>query len=179
MFFRRYVTMPRKKKEDIEDAESSDVTETAVGQEGSEEVEETPTAVSESAEGAQEVREEDYLPTRKVIRRKKSKREKEHPLASAIRLAVETGKVEFGSRSALKSSINSQAKLFIFARNTPAEVREQVTAYSRKSNVPVIEFDGNVLELGSVCGRPYSVSVLSVFDVGSSTLMSLVEKPKK
>ncbi len=165
--------MPRKKK-----SEESDTTD--VSNEEGEDVEavpetETPAEVVESAPE----NESDYLPKKRVIRRKKSKREKEHPLAAAIRLTVESGTVDFGSRSALKNSATGKAQLFIFARNTPTKVRDQITKYSLLSHTPVIEFDGNTIELGSVCGKPFTVSVLAVYDVGASPLLDLVHKSKK
>lgn len=163
--------MPKKKKVEEESDNPSETTaneEVPVNEEATE-VEETTTESVDT--------DEDFLPAKRVIRRKKSKREKEHPLASAIRLAVESGKVDFGSRSALKNK--AKVKLFVFALNTPAPLKKQITEYSKTKDVPTIEFEGNVLELGSVCGKPFSVSVLSVYDVGASTIMSLVQKVKK
>jgi large subunit ribosomal protein L30e len=44
------------------------------------------------------------------------------------------------------------------------------------SNVPLIQFEGNSMELGSVCGKPFPVSVLSVFEEGSSNILELAKK---
>ena len=52
---------------------------------------------------------------KKVVRRRKTKKEKEKPLTAAIRLAVESGKVEFGARRSIKSSLLGKAKLFVLA----------------------------------------------------------------
>ncbi len=133
----------------------------------------------ESTEQPKEESEEDFAPKKRVIRRRKSKKEKEHPLSSAIRLAVETGKVGFGSRKGLKNLIEGKAKLFILASNTPAAVREELAGYSKSSNISMLEFDGNNMELGSVCGKPFSVSVLSVFEAGSSNILELAKEKKK
>jgi len=133
--------------------------------------EESPTREQES--------EADYLPKRRVIRRKKSKREKEHPLAAAIRLTVESGRVDFGARTALKNSVAGTAKLFVFARNTPRSIRTPITKYAALSHAPVIEFDGTTLELGAVCGKPFTISVLAVYDAGVSPLLDLAHVSKK
>lgn len=110
---------------------------------------------------------------KKVVRRRKSKKEKENPLTSAIRLTVESGKVDFGYRSGLSAE---KAQLFIVAANTPAEIRKQIVSFAEKSSVSLFEFPGTSMELGSVCGKPYPISVLSVFEPGSSNLFAIVKK---
>jgi large subunit ribosomal protein L30e len=144
-----------------------------------EKVEES-TGVSEEAEETAEETVEEAAPKekkkRKVVRRRKTKKERENPLTTAVRLAVESGKVEFGARTGLAASLLGKAKLFVIAGNTPAEVKEKVSGYAKASNVPVLEFEGNSMELGSVCGKPFPVSVLSVYEEGSSNLLDLAKK---
>jgi len=106
--------------------------------------------------------------TRKVVRRRKSTKEKENPVVSAIRLAVESGKVEFGSRKGM----NADAKLLIVAKNAPEYIKDGVS----KSKSPVMEFDGSTMQLGAVCGKPFPVSVLSIFDEGNSNILELSKK---
>ncbi len=113
---------------------------------------------------------------KKVVRRRKTKRERENPLTTAVRLAVESGKVEFGTRTGLVASAKGNAKLFIIASNTPQETKDKVEKSAKGSNTPVIVFEGNTMELGSVCGKPFPVSLLSVYEEGSSNLLELVKK---
>lgn len=120
-----------------------------------------------------EVAEPKKKKAKKVVRRRKTKKEKEKPLTSALRLAVESGKVEFGSRAGLKAMLLGKAKLFVVCQNTPEEVLAKVRNYCKISNVPLLSFEGSTMELGSVCGKPYPVSVLSVFDAGASPIMDL------
>lgn len=130
------------------------------------------TAVESEAEAEKE---EDYSPTKKVVRRRKSKKEKENPLSAAIRLAVESGKVDFGSNIGMKNVSENKAKLFVVANNVP-ELSEQVKA--SKTSVPVIEYEGSSVELGSICGKPFPVSLLSVYDAGSSNILEMTKKKK-
>lgn len=138
-------------------------------EENEEEIEET----EETAEASEE--EKKPKKKRKVVRRRKTKKERENPLTVAVRLAVESGKVEFGSRRGVASSLQGKAKLFVLARNTPAEVMEKVRNYAELSKVPVIDFPGSSMELGSVCGRPFPVAVLSVYDAGTSNILELAK----
>ncbi len=109
----------------------------------------------------------------RVVRRRKSKKEKERPLTGALRLAVESGKVDFGSRTAMAGA---KARVFVLAGNAQPDVREKVLSVAKAAGIPVIEFEGSSVELGSVCGKPFPVSVLSVYDEGSSNLSELARK---
>ena len=113
---------------------------------------------------------------KKVVRRRKTKKEKEKPLTAAIRLAVESGKVGFGARAGMKSGLLGKAVLLVVATNTPSGIKESVQHYSGISGIPLIVFEGTSMELGSVCGKPFPVSVLSVYDAGASPIMELSGK---
>lgn len=110
---------------------------------------------------------------RKTVKRRKSKKEKENPLTSAIRLAVETGKVEFGTKNALSEARQGKAKVFIVASTAPQETKDRLHSYAKLSKTPLIVFEGNPMELGSVCGKPFSVAVLTVYDQGNADLSSI------
>ena len=135
--------------------------EETANQEETEEAEETAEVVDKKTKKK--------IKTKKVVRRRKSKKEKERPLAAAIRLAVESGKVEFGSRNALAA--DKKVKLFVVSGNTP-KIKEDLM----QKSLPLIEFEGTSIELGSICGKPFPVSVVSVYEEGSSNIISLLKK---
>ncbi|MEM4255294.1 MAG: 50S ribosomal protein L30e [Candidatus Norongarragalinales archaeon] len=90
-------------------------------------------------------------------------------VGQSIRLAVDSGKVEIGLQKALKLSLTGGAKAIVLAKNCPAagEIRQ----YARASKVAVVDFEGNGVELGAVCGKPFSVSALSVIEEGNSDIL--------
>ncbi len=112
---------------------------------------------------------------KKVVRRRKSKKEGENELVSSIRLAVESGKVDFGYKTAT-SEKSAKAKLFVVAANAPEQIRSKIDAASKSSGTPILEFSGTSVELGSVCGLPYTVSVLSIYDAGNSSILEMAKK---
>ncbi|MBN2122005.1 50S ribosomal protein L30e [Candidatus Micrarchaeota archaeon] len=112
----------------------------------------------------------------KVIRKRKSRKEKENPLSSAIRLAVESGKVGFGSRKGIKDLLFGKAKLIVVAGNVPPQLAEDVSRFGKISGIPVVEFPGKSLELGSICAKPFPVSVLAVYEEGVSNIMEFGKK---
>lgn len=92
-----------------------------------------------------------------------------------IRIAVDTGKVAYGAESARKALLNKQAKLVIYAKNTPPKIKEDILYYAKLSNVPTLEFPGSTSDLGAVCGRPHFISALTIFETGDSEIMKAVE----
>jgi large subunit ribosomal protein L30e len=93
----------------------------------------------------------------------------------AVSTAVKTGKVSFGANSAVQNSQTGKAKLIILAANCPKEVRDDVERYSKLSNLPVITYKGSSLDLAAACGRPFSISALSIREPGDSEILKLME----
>jgi large subunit ribosomal protein L30e len=93
----------------------------------------------------------------------------------AISAAVKTGKVSLGASSAILSAQTGKAKLIILASNCPKDLRGDVEYYSKLSKVPVVTYRGTSLDLAAVCGKPFSVSALSIREPGDSEVLKLTE----
>lgn len=158
--------MTEEEKDTAEDVESA-IQDEETAESGDEDA-------AEGAEAEQEQPKEKKK--KKVVRRRKTKKERENVLTAAVRLAVESGKVDFGARSGVAAGAEGKAKLFVIANNTPPAIRAKVEGLANSSKVPVIEYEGSSMELGSVCGKPFPVSVLSIFEAGSSNLMEFAKK---
>ena len=96
-------------------------------------------------------------------------------LVKAISAAVKTGKVSFGGISAIQNAQSGKAKLIILAANCPESICEEVKYHSTLSKVPSITFTGNSMDLATVCGRPFSVSALSIREPGDSEILRATE----
>jgi large subunit ribosomal protein L30e len=93
----------------------------------------------------------------------------------AIAAAVKTGKVSFGASSAMQSAQTGRAKLIIIAANAPKNVYGDIEYYSNLSKVPLIVYKGSSLDLAAVCGKPFTVSALSIREPGDSEILKLTE----
>jgi large subunit ribosomal protein L30e len=91
-----------------------------------------------------------------------------------IRVAVDTGSVTLGSDKSLQALKLGKGKLVIVAKNCPKDIAEDVEHYSKLSDVPVYAYEGTSVELGSVCGRPYTVATLIIKDPGDSTILEVM-----
>lgn len=95
----------------------------------------------------------------------------------AIRSAVSTGKVYLGSAETEKSMKSGGAKLVIIASNCPPAVVERI---GKIKTVATYNFEGTNIELGSACGKPFSVAVMSIESPGESDILALQkEAPAK
>ncbi|AJF60329.1 MAG: 50S ribosomal protein L30e [Candidatus Diapherotrites archaeon] len=97
-------------------------------------------------------------------------------ISKEIRRAVDSGKTVFGLKQSSKSVLTGSGKLLIVAGNTPAKIREKAIGEAGVSSIPVYEFNGSGLELGSVCGKPFTVSLMVVEDEGKSKVVEAVTK---
>ncbi|HOV82988.1 MAG TPA: 50S ribosomal protein L30e [Methanothrix sp.] len=87
----------------------------------------------------------------------------------ALRSCIRTGKMVLGSNSTLEAGIGGQAKLIVFAADCPADVRAQLDTM----DIPVYGYQGMGKDLGSACGKPFSVAALAVIEPGDSEIMAL------
>ncbi|VVB66185.1 50S ribosomal protein L30e [Candidatus Gugararchaeum adminiculabundum] len=94
-----------------------------------------------------------------------------------IRRAVDTGKVVFGSRQGIDfAEKEGKAKLLVVSSNCPKDLKETVENNCKKSQTAFFEFTGTSVELGSLCGKPFLVAVLSVLDEGNSDILKVIGK---
>ena len=88
-----------------------------------------------------------------------------------IRVAVDTGDVTLGSEKSIQSLKLGKGQLVVVAQNAPKDIIEDVEYYAKLSEIPYNIYDGTSVELGSVCGKPFTVATLIVNDPGDSTIL--------
>jgi large subunit ribosomal protein L30e len=93
----------------------------------------------------------------------------------SIRMAVKTGKVEYGSKNTLASASQAKAKLVILANNCPLEQRETILYNAEQGEVPVYVFQGSSLDLGALCEKPFPIAAMVIKEPGDSEVLKLAE----
>lgn len=88
-----------------------------------------------------------------------------------IRVAVDTGDVTLGSEKSIQSLKLGKGQLVVVAANSPKEILEDVEYYAKLSDIPFYTYEGSSVELGSVCGKPFTVATLMINDPGDSTIL--------
>ena len=90
-----------------------------------------------------------------------------------IRVAVDTGSVTLGSEKSIQGLKHGKGKLIIIAQNCPLDIKEDVLHYSKLSDIPVYNYEGTSVDLGSVCGKPFTVATLTIKDPGDSNILEV------
>lgn len=94
----------------------------------------------------------------------------------SLQFAVRTGQVVLGSKKTKKLVLHGKAKLVIIAANAPPEIKRDLKYYAKLSNIPVYEFPGTNIELGTVVGKPFGVAAMAVIDPGQSNILELLKE---
>jgi large subunit ribosomal protein L30e len=87
----------------------------------------------------------------------------------ALRSSIRTGNVVLGSNRTVEAGLDGQAKLIVFALDCPVDVRTKLETL----DLPVYGYQGKGKDLGSACGKPFSVAALAVIEPGDSEIMAL------
>lgn len=93
-------------------------------------------------------------------------------LSNDIRLAVDSGKAAIGMNQASKSILSKEAKMVIVASKNKVDRISDIMHLAKIENITVKLFEGTPMDLGVVCGKPFSVSVLSIIDAGNSNILN-------
>lgn len=93
-------------------------------------------------------------------------------LNNDIRLAVDSGKAAIGINRASETILSSKAKMVIIASKNKGDRVNDILHLAKIASIRVQVFEGTPVALGVVCGKPFSVSVLSILDAGNSNILN-------
>jgi large subunit ribosomal protein L30e len=93
-----------------------------------------------------------------------------------LRMALKTGRVNLGSKSALKELLKGRAKLIILSSNCPERYQEKIEGYAKLVGIPVLRHKKDSVDLGTLCGKPFPVSAIVINEPGDSKILSLVKE---
>merc|ERR1711983_131010 len=105
-----------------------------------------------------------------MVAQKKTKKTVES-INSRLALVMKSGKYVLGYKQTLKSLRQGKAKLVIIANNTPPLRKSEIEYYAMLAKTGVHHYSGNNNELGTACGKYFSVCTLSITDPGDSDII--------
>ncbi len=80
--------------------------------------------------------------------------------------------MDFGNREVTRRIKESKAKAVVIAESGKKEIVEDISHICSVAGVKLVRFKGNSLELGALCGKPYSVNVMAIIEQGSSNILN-------
>lgn len=91
----------------------------------------------------------------------------------ALSKSIKTGEVIFGSKRSIKLAKNNNIKLLIIAKNCPERILELIknTNYDEKT---IYKYSGTSKKLGTICGKPFPIAVISILNQGDSEILSII-----
>lgn len=92
-------------------------------------------------------------------------------LNSDIRLAIGTGRVALGAEECMRAINGNTAKLVIMSDVGNSSLNADIEHACAIADIRLLRFKGNSMELGTVCGKPHSVSSLAVIEEGNSKIL--------
>ncbi len=79
-----------------------------------------------------------------------------------LRGALKANKVVLGSKRTIKYLKLGRVKMIMLANNCPSEIRKDAEHYTKLNGVKMESFDGTAKQLGTFCGKPFSISALAI-----------------
>jgi len=92
-------------------------------------------------------------------------------LEKKLKDAVKEKTAIIGSKQVLGSL--DKVKLVI-SSNTKSNITEKISSEAKKLSVPIIDYNGNSMELGRLSGFEYRVSTISFTKINESDIKSLM-----
>jgi large subunit ribosomal protein L30e len=81
-------------------------------------------------------------------------------IEKVIKDAVAANKYKSGTKEVLLSAKGS--KLVIVSKSMQAEDRAKLDEQAKSAGVAVYEFDGNSVQLGKLCNKPFRVTAIAI-----------------
>lgn len=83
-------------------------------------------------------------------------------LNKSIKTALKEGRVVMSYKNVLRELKTKKLKVIIYANNIPRENLNNLIHNAELTKTEVKEFPGDNVNLGLICGKPFSVSVLAI-----------------
>ena len=79
-----------------------------------------------------------------------------------IQKAIESGNIVIGYRESIKSLKSGEIKSVIISNNIPDNMKKDIEHNAKISGAEIKVFEGSSKDLGTVCGKPFSVTILAI-----------------
>jgi len=95
---------------------------------------------------------------------------KKMDIETSLKKILATGKVTLGIKEAIKSKKRGKTKLYIIANDFPHNTKLETIA----EDIPIYNFEGNSVDLGLICNKPFPISIITVIDEGKSEILKQI-----
>ena len=79
-----------------------------------------------------------------------------------IRKLLKTKKLVIGTERTMKALKTGGISKVVYSSNCPKDVKSDIEHYCRLNNTDAVELEVDNSELGTICKKPFSISVISI-----------------
>lgn len=95
-----------------------------------------------------------------------------------LKSIAKSGKLLFGTKSAVNAVKNGRALAFILASNCPSTIKKEIESFAVPAEIPIHYYPSSSIELGMTLGKPFAVSTITVRNVSDPQLVQMLKNPK-
>jgi len=83
-------------------------------------------------------------------------------ISKEIKEATKEKKLVIGTRATVKLLKNNGIRIVILSSNVPESIRNDMERYNKESKSELVNFDGDSIRLGQMCGKPFKMLSLGI-----------------
>ena len=95
-------------------------------------------------------------------------------LEKLVKDAVAADKYKSGTKQVLQVAKNS--KLIVVSKSLGTSERAKLDEHAKSANVAIYEFNGNSVQLGKLCNRPFRVTALAIQSGTDAEIKAVMEE---
>jgi large subunit ribosomal protein L30e len=92
-----------------------------------------------------------------------------------FRNVIDTGSIIYGTKNSKRACFIGEPKLLVVSKTLTPHIKEEFIYFAKLLNIQIINYPESSIELGSVCGKPFSISVVAMTDFGKSSIVDVIE----
>jgi large subunit ribosomal protein L30e len=98
-------------------------------------------------------------------------------LEKIVKNAITDNKYKSGTKEVLHSMRGS--KLIVMSNSVAPKDRLKLEEEAKSSNIPIYRFQGNSIQLGKLCNKPFRISIMSLKSGSDEDINSLISNHLK
>ena len=98
-------------------------------------------------------------------------------LEKIVKNAITDNKYKSGTKEVLHSMRGS--KLIVMSNSVAPKDRLKLEEEAKSSNIPIYRFQGNSVQLGKLCNKPFRISIMSLKSGSDDDIDSLISNDSK
>ena len=98
-------------------------------------------------------------------------------LEKVVKNAITENKYKSGAKEVLQSLKGS--KLLIMSKSLGLDDKQKLENQANSLKIPIYHFEGNSVQLGKLCNKPFRISIISIKSASNEEISSIISNHPK